>query len=83
VRKNRRARTIAKVLQSLDFGIDVMGDRVNAKYLKHEMHHIKDKLDMLGRLLQFTRQMDMLMTHEASVDQMAENFLAGNYNFEK
>jgi pyruvate,water dikinase len=35
---------------------------------------------MIGRLLQFTRQMDMLMTNEASVEVLAKNFLEGNYN---
>jgi pyruvate,water dikinase len=60
-----------------------MGDRVNARYQKHELHLIEDKLDMIGRLLQFTRQMDMLMTNEASVEVLAENFLEGKYNLEK
>jgi pyruvate,water dikinase len=83
VRKNRRTRAIARILQSLDFAADVMGDRVNARYQKHELHLIEDKLDMIGRLLQFTRQMDMLMTNEASVEVLAENFLEGKYNLEK
>jgi len=38
---------------------------------------------MTGRLLQFTRQMDMLMTSEASIEILAENFLKGNYNLEQ
>jgi pyruvate,water dikinase len=83
VRRNRRVRTIARILQSLDFAAEVTGDRVSARYQKHEIHLIEDKLDIIGRLLQFTRQMDMLMTSEASVEVLAENFLEGNYNFEK
>lgn len=83
VRRNRRARTIARILQSLDFAAEVTGDRVSARYQKHEIHLIEDKLDITGRLLQFTRQMDMLMTNEASVEVLAENFLKENYNLEK
>ncbi len=83
VRKNRRVRAIARILQSLDFAAEVKGDRVNARYQKHEIHLIEEKLDLLGRLLQFTRQMDMLMTNEASVEVLADNFLQGNYNLEK
>ena len=83
VRKNRRARTIARILQSLDFAAEVTGDRVSARYQKHEIHLVEEKLDMIGRLLQFTRQMDMLMTNEASIEVLAENFLEGNYNLEK
>jgi pyruvate,water dikinase len=83
VRRNRRVRTIARILQSLDFAADVTGDRVSARYQKHEIQLIEDKLDIIGRLLQFTRQMDMLMTNEASIEVLAENFLEGHYNLEK
>ena len=83
VRRNRRVRTIARILQSLDFAADVTGDRVSARYQKHEIHLVEDKLDIIGRLLQFTRQMDMLMTNEASIEVLAENFLEGHYNLEK
>ena len=37
---------------------------------------------MLGRLLIFTRQLDMLMTSERSIQWAAENFIAGNYKLE-
>ncbi|RJP57777.1 MAG: phosphoenolpyruvate synthase [Deltaproteobacteria bacterium] len=80
IRRNRRVRAIAIILQSLDFTVEVTGDRVDARYQKHEISLIEDKLDMIGRLLQFTRQMDMLMNNEASVEALAKNFLAGNYN---
>jgi pyruvate,water dikinase len=83
VRKNRRARAIARILQSLDFVTEVTGDRVNAKYQKHELNLMEEKLDIIGRLLQFTRQMDMLMSNDASIEVMAENFLKGNYSLEK
>jgi len=82
VRKNRRARAIARILRSLDFAAEVTGDRVNARYQKHELHLMEETLDIIGRLLQFSRQMDMLMTNEASIDLLAENFLEGNYNLE-
>jgi pyruvate,water dikinase len=37
---------------------------------------------MIGRLLIFTRQMDMLMNSEASVELVAKNFLEGNYHYD-
>jgi pyruvate,water dikinase len=83
VRKNRRARAISRILKALDFNTEVSGDRVNARYQKHELHLMEEKLDIIGRLLQFTRQMDMLMTNEASIEVLAENFLKENYNLEK
>jgi pyruvate, water dikinase len=83
IRKNRRVRAIARILKSLDFAAEVSGDRVNARYQKHELNLMEEKLDLIGRLLQFTRQMDMLMINEASIDVLAKNFLEGNYNLDK
>ena len=39
-------------------------------------------MDLVGRLLQFTRQMDMLMQSEASVQAIAQSFLDGNYSLD-
>jgi pyruvate, water dikinase len=82
VRRNRRVRAIAIVLIGLDFSVEVKGDRVDARLQKYDSDTIQTKLDHLGRLLQFTRQMDMLMTSEGSVEAVAQNFLAGNYSYD-
>jgi pyruvate,water dikinase len=82
VRRNRRARAIAAILRALDFTVEVQGDRVDARFQKYEGPLIEEKLDFLGRLLIFTRQMDMLMNTEASVEGVAKNFLEGNYRYE-
>lgn len=82
VRRNRRVRAIAIALMGLDFTVEVQGDRVDARFMKYEAPIIAEKLDLIGRLLNFTRQMDMLMTSEVSVEVVAKNFLEGNYTFE-
>jgi pyruvate,water dikinase len=82
IRRNRRARSIAVVLVAIDFTVDVKGDRVDARFQKYEAEVIEEKLDILGRLLQFTRQMDMLMRTETSVEAVARNFLEGNYHYD-
>jgi len=79
VRRSRRSRGIAKVLQSLGFIVDTKADVVRARFQKHPAEAIEEALDHLGRLLQFTRQMDMLMQSEASVTMLAECFLNGDY----
>jgi pyruvate,water dikinase len=38
------------------------------------------RLDQIGRLLIMTRQMDMLMTSEAAVQEYAHRFLNGQYH---
>ena len=82
VRRSRRVRAIAIVLMGLDFSVEVKGDRVDARLQKYDSPVIQDKLDLIGRLLIFTRQMDMLMTSEISVEAVAKNFLAGNYSLD-
>ncbi len=79
-RRNRRVRTIGLILKALDFVVDVNGDRVDARFQKYESALIEEKLDQLGRLLLYTRQMDMLMHSETSVEALAKNFLEGNYS---
>ncbi len=81
-RRNRRVRAIAMILLALDFAVDVKADRVDAKLQKYDCEVIQEKLEQIGRLLLYTRQMDMLMTGEFSVEAAARNFLAGNYSLE-
>lgn len=82
VRKNRRVRAIEKILGALGFLVESQGDRVTARFAKEQPAVIEEKLDYIGRLLLFTRQMDMLMTTESSVNHLAECFLQGNYSLE-
>ena len=82
VRRSRRVRAIAIVLMGLDFSVEVKGDRVDARLQKYASPVIQEKLDLIGRLLIFTRQMDMLMTSETSVEAVAKNFLEGNYSLD-
>jgi pyruvate, water dikinase len=81
-RRNRRIRAIGLILRNLDFVVEASGDRVDASFQKYESPLIEEKLDLVGRLLLYTRQMDMLMHSEESVEALADNFLKGNYTFE-
>lgn len=79
-RKNRRARCIGVILESLGFHVEVRGDMVTARFQKFAAPHIAERLAQLGRLLIVTRQLDMLMVDEAAVQRFAENFLHGRYH---
>jgi pyruvate,water dikinase len=82
LRRSRRARMIEKVLGALGFVVETTGDRVTARVAKQEAPYLEEKLDLLGRLLIYTRQMDMMMQTEAHVDQLAQCFLDGNYSLD-
>ncbi len=80
IRRNRRVRAIANIFRAHDFGVEVREDRVDARYYKFDEDSTIEHLEMLGRLLQFTRQMDMLMHSEASVEAVTRCFLRGDYD---
>lgn len=81
-RRNRRVRAIAIILTALDFSVEVKADRVDGRFRKWEASATAQRLEAIGRLLNFTRQMDMLMASEQSVEAIAENFMQGNYHLE-
>ncbi len=80
VQRQRRVRCIGLILKELGFRVNVIADRVQARYQKYPRDQLFARLDQLGRLLIMTRQMDMLMTSEEAVGQFAYNFLNGNYH---
>jgi pyruvate,water dikinase len=81
IRRERRARAIALILTDLGCSVLVNGDRVDAQFRKYEASVITEKLELLGRLLQFTRQLDMLMSTDASVEAVTTAFRSERYDF--
>ncbi len=81
-RRSRRARMIEVVLGRRGFLVERGGDQVRARVAKQAQAVIEEQLDLLGRLLIYTRQMDMMMDSEAHVMQLSECFLEGNYSLD-
>jgi pyruvate, water dikinase len=81
VRRGRRARAIAGVLQHHGFSVRSDEDLVSARLSKPSLEEAKEQLEMLGRLLQFFRQMDAAMTSEAAVGEIRQAFLDGDFGF--
>ncbi len=79
VRRNRRVRAIGRILEAMDFRVDVVGDRVTARFQKYPCEKTEEHLEKLGRLLQFTRQLDMFMDSERAVEDLARRFLDERY----
>ena len=79
IRRGRRARAIAEILLALGFQVDLKADRVDARMTKREREELGQSLEMVGRLLQFTRQMDIAMSSDATVLTLRDAFLSGNY----
>jgi pyruvate,water dikinase len=78
-RRIRRARLISIVLERLGFEVEMHLDVVQARFRKRPAPEIEERLDLLGRLMAYVRQMDMLMANDAYIHLLAERFLAGHY----
>ena len=57
------------------------GDALTARLSKRSQQETATQLEMVGRLLQFFRQMDAAMASEEMVGRVKEAFLAGDFAF--
>ncbi|NWF51835.1 MAG: hypothetical protein HXY47_01985 [Nitrospirae bacterium] len=74
-RRIRRTRLIEEILKKLDFDVDRIGDMLNACINRHERSVIEEKLNILGRLTVYTKQLDMIMFSDAFVDCYLKEFI--------
>jgi pyruvate, water dikinase len=81
-RRSRRARAIAIILKAWGFSVDVTGDSTQGRITKMPREETARVIEHIGRLLQFMRQMDVAMTSEAAVTDIADAFLREDYALE-
>jgi pyruvate,water dikinase len=79
VRRIRRIRLIALVLERLGFKMEIIGDVIRARLRGHPAPEMEDRLNLVGRLMAYVRQMDMLMKDDNISQILAERFLTGHY----
>ena len=82
-RRSLRAWFIEKCLAKYGFRVDRRGDLVNAWYRKAPAEDTEERLDILGRLLACSSQLDMYMTSQDTMNWYVQQFLEGNYTFRK
>ncbi|HDH01300.1 MAG TPA: hypothetical protein ENG80_05780, partial [Nitrospirae bacterium] len=78
----RRAMFLREVLESLDFRVEVKDDMVIADMKGASRQETEERLDVLGRLLGCSRQLDMAINSMEAKDWYVRAFLEGNYSFE-
>jgi pyruvate,water dikinase len=81
-RRSLRACFLEACLTHYGFQADRRGDLVNAWFTKGSAEHTSAKLDILGRLLVSSSQLDMFMSSQDVMRWYVEQFLAGNYSFQ-
>jgi pyruvate, water dikinase len=73
-RRSRRAQLLARILSRCHFKVDVKGDLVIARVLHLTAEEIEARLGMLGRLIGFTRQLDVQLRSDEDVDRFENTF---------
>ena len=71
----RRVRLISEVLKKIDFRIKVIEDVIDAITTKDTQSHLEERLEVLGRLTVYTKQLDALMHDDASTGHYIEAFI--------
>jgi pyruvate, water dikinase len=74
-RRSRRAQLLASILSRSDFKVDTKGDLVVARILHLPREDMQDQLRLLGRLIGFTRQLDIQLRSDEDVPHFVESFL--------
>jgi pyruvate,water dikinase len=79
-RRMRRVRFLAKVLKYLDFRVDLKEDSISARLDGYEAPVLEGKLEILGRLMMVSKQLDMVMLSEDVVEQFFQDFIEAHVN---
>jgi pyruvate, water dikinase len=78
-RRSRRASLLRQILEHHDFLVESKGDLVTARLKKIPREPMLERLEMIGKLIGFTRQLDILLCDEETVERYVARFLDGKY----
>ena len=78
-RRELRAKFLAETLRRSRFAVDRRGDLVTAWFRRYPRARCEEALDVLGKLMACSRQLDMLIANTRIAHEYAERFLAGEY----
>jgi pyruvate,water dikinase len=78
-RRTRRVRLLSEILERQDFVTDQHGDLVVGRLKGVPRPVVEERLQMVGRLIGFSRQLDIALTDEGIVDQLVNDFMQSRY----
>ncbi len=78
-RRSRRAQLLAKILSQYHFKVDTKGDLVVAKVLHLPREEMENRLQALGRLIGFTRQLDIQLRSDEDIPEFVEAFFQQSF----
>jgi pyruvate,water dikinase len=78
-KRSRRIRLIAEILKEYGFNSSTKGDLIIARLSHIEKDEILNILDMAGRLIAFTRQLDAVLKDDSDIERYKKNFFKENF----
>lgn len=82
-RRMRRVRFLGRVLQHLDFRVELKEDSITARIDGYDASVLEEKLEVLGRLMMASKQLDMVMVADEAVDRFYQEFVTGGYTLKR
>ena len=76
-RRTRRVKLLAQILEKNDFAVESKGELIIGRIKKIDRTQMEDKFRLIGRLIGYTRQLDVLLRNENDIDFFAGQFLNG------
>ncbi len=80
IRRSRRANFIAQVLEHFDFRIEMHGDLVIGRIKKLSRPRMSERMQILGGLVGYTRQLDAQMHSNKDIARHTQLFIDAIYN---
>jgi pyruvate,water dikinase len=66
---------ISGILNKLDFDVKEIEDIIDAAITKYKKSHLEEKLEVLGKLTVYTKQMDAIMRDDTAISSYMEQFV--------
>jgi pyruvate,water dikinase len=79
-RRTRRAQLLSAILERFDFVTERKGDLVVGRVKKLVLPEMENRLRMIGRLIGFTRQLDVSLREDADIEKCLKQFMDFNCN---
>ncbi|MDH5201763.1 MAG: PEP-utilizing enzyme, partial [Nitrospirota bacterium] len=73
-RRMRRVRLMSEILKRMDFNVKITEDVIDAMLTKYKRQDIERKLEAMGKLTVFTKQLDMVMYNDVITQTYFEEF---------
>ncbi len=78
-RRARRATLLGRILESHDFVAETKGDLVTARIKKISQEAMLQRMRVIGQLIGYARQLDIVLSAEETVDDYVKRFLDGRF----